>query len=45
LLIASVGAAFDDEFVRFREELGFREFDGVRLFGDAFGLVLVLVLV
>jgi hypothetical protein len=43
LLIASVGAAFDDEFVRFREELDFREFDGLRRLGDAFDLVLVLV--
>jgi hypothetical protein len=41
LLIASAGAVFDDEFVRFREELGFREFDGLRLLDDAFVLALV----
>jgi hypothetical protein len=45
LLITSVGAAFDDEFVCFGEELDFREFDGLRRLGDAFGLALALVLV
>ncbi|HET8863015.1 MAG TPA: hypothetical protein VFM94_07180 [Solirubrobacterales bacterium] len=40
MLIASVGADFEDEFVRLRDELGFRELDDLR-FDVALGLVLV----
>jgi hypothetical protein len=42
LLITSVGAAFDDEFVRFREELGLFELVDLR-FDEALVLVLDLV--
>jgi hypothetical protein len=40
LLITSVGAAFSDEFLRFREELGFFELVELR-FDEVLDLVLV----